>query len=137
MPRAIRRLCTEMIHQTHRFHGHNSLRFVYTHGQTVRSQHLVLKYVRNPRRKTYRVAVVVSRKVSKSAVVRNRIRRRIYEIIRIQSPHITQAYDLVFTVFSDQLATTPYPDVAASVTMQLQKGAIRDDFGASSSETML
>ncbi len=98
---------------------------------------MALKYVRNPRRKTYRVAVVVSRKVSKSAVVRNRIRRRIYETVRVQSPHITQAYDMVFTVFSDQLAAMQYADVAASIVMQLQKAAIIDDFGASSSETML
>ncbi|SRR6266568_5896378 len=126
-----------MIHQTHRFHGHNSLRFVYQNGQTVRGPHSALRYVRNPRRKTYRVAVVVSRKVSKSAVVRNRIRRRIYETVRVQSPHIARAYDMVFTVFSDQLASMQYADVAASVVTQLQKGAIIDDFWASSSETML
>ena len=58
-----------MIHHTHRFHGRSSLRFVYQQGQVVRGQLVSLRYVRNGRQQLYRVAVVVSRKVSKSAVV--------------------------------------------------------------------
>ena len=123
-----------MIHRTHRFHGRNSLRFVYKNGQTVRCSHSSLKYVRNPRRQTYRVAVVVSRKVHKSAVVRNRIRRRIYEAVRSQAARISEPCDMVFTVFSDQLATMNYEEVLASITTQLQKAAIIDHFEAPSSE---
>lgn len=93
-----------MIDAAHRFHGRGSLRFVYQHGKTVRGPLLALKYIRNQRRTAYRVAVVVSRKVHKSAVVRNRIRRRLYEIIRLHSEHISVPYDLVLTVFSEQVA---------------------------------
>lgn len=95
-----------MLARTHRFHGHNSLHFVYTHGKTVRSQFCALKFSHNSRRHTYRAAVVVGKKIHKSAVVRNRIRRRIYEIVRQHVPE-EQAYDLVFTVFSDKLAELP------------------------------
>ena len=109
-----------MIHATHRFHGRGSLRFVYQHGKTVRGPQLALKYVRNSRRRTYRVAVVVSRKVHKSAVVRNRIRRRIYEIVRAEFGQITEPYDLVFTVFSDQLATVGQPELTAQIHARLQ-----------------
>jgi ribonuclease P protein component len=49
------------------------------------------------------VAVVVSRKVSKSAVVRNRIRRRVYEIVR-QADNVPPSSDLIFTIFSEQVA---------------------------------
>jgi len=66
---------------------------------------MALKFAANPRRKTYRCAVVVGKKVNKSAVVRNRIRRRIYEIVRQQN--ITEPYDLVFTVFSEEVAGLP------------------------------
>lgn len=94
-----------MIDRKHRFHGYGSLKHVYTHGQQVRGLYLSLKYNPNPRRNVFRAAVVVSRKVDKSAVARNRIRRRIYEAIRLNQTKITNPYDLVFVVFSTQLET--------------------------------
>lgn len=113
-----------MIDAAHRFHGRGSLRFVYQHGKTVRGSFNALKYSRNSRRKTYRVAVVVSRKVHKSAVVRNRIRRRLYEIVRAQDKRITAPYDMVFTVFSDQLATTDSVELAQTIHKQLIQAGI-------------
>jgi ribonuclease P protein component len=74
-----------------------------------------MKAVVNGRRSTYRVAVVVSRKVHKSAVVRNRIRRRIYEVVRLNSDPLTQPYDIVLTVFSDTVATIPTTELTALV----------------------
>lgn len=91
-----------MISQKHRFHGLGSLRFVYSKGQVVRTANLGLKYVPNSRRTTWRAAVVVSKKVSKSAVVRNRLRRRIYEAVRLANPQ-EQGIDLVFTVYNEAL----------------------------------
>ena len=123
-----------MIHRTHRFHGRTSLRFVYNNGQTVRCQYSALKYVRNNRRRTYRVAIVVSRKVSKSAVVRNRIRRRMYEAIAACAPHISGPYDMIFTVFSDQLATMEYEELFTTLETQLQKAGIMMNFDEPSSE---
>ncbi len=63
---------------------------------------LTLRFAQRAPGRPYRVAVVVSRKVSKSAVVRNRIRRRIYELVR-QSDGIAPGTDLVFTVFDERL----------------------------------
>lgn len=94
-----------MFSKSHRFHGYGSLKGVYQRGRTIRGSQISLKYGQRDARRPYRVAVVVSRKVSKSAVVRNRIRRRVYEQVRGQSEQIRPGTDLVFTVFSDQLAT--------------------------------
>lgn len=94
-----------MITKQHRFHGYNKLQAVYRKGQTARSGALSLKYHPN-KRKDYRLAVVVSRKVSKSAVTRNRIRRRIYEAFR-KNEHLFGPYDMIVTVFSDTIATCP------------------------------
>ncbi len=113
-----------MITRPHRFHGHNSLRHVYSRGQIVRSPELAIKFLRNDRRSTYRVAVVVSRKVHKSAVVRNRIRRRIYEIIRGQVDATMQPYDIVITVFSDVIATMEAAQLQALIAAQLRKADI-------------
>lgn len=110
-----------MVARTHRFHGYNSLKFVYTKGQTVRGQFVSLKYVLNSKRTDYRVAVVVSRKVDKSAVVRNRIRRRIYEIVRTELPEELPPYDLVFSVYQPTVATMEASDLRAAIVSQLKR----------------
>ena len=115
-----------MIAKTHRFHGLTSLRLVYGRGQTVRGSALAVKYMLNPRRRAFRAAVVVSRKTNKSAVVRNRIRRRIYEIIRELQRRITAPYDIVISVYSDQVASMPADELRALVVGQLQKAAVLD-----------
>ncbi|MBC7943440.1 ribonuclease P protein component [Candidatus Saccharibacteria bacterium] len=96
-----------MIPFRNRFHGHNSLRYVYKNGQIVRSHFATLKSIPNPNRKNPRFAVVVSKKVLKSAVRRNRIRRRIYDYIRNQTPRLDQNYDIVLIVSSSELLNIP------------------------------
>ncbi len=113
-----------MIRKANRFHGHGSLRYVYNNGQIVRGPLCALKYVRNERRDAYRLAVVVSKKVSKSAVKRNRIRRRLYEAFRLESANIPQAYDMVVTVFSDTIATISSEEITRLVHAQLKQAQI-------------
>lgn len=108
-----------MIPYAHRFHGHSSLRYVYTHGKAERSHILTIKWVTNPHRKKTRVAVVVSKKIIKSAVGRNRIRRRLYEYIRHQLPAFTKTYDIVLIATSAELATMPYNELVDQVYSQL------------------
>lgn len=115
-----------MISRGHRFHGLNSLRHVYSRGQTIRGSLITVKYLDNPRRDSYRAAVVVSRKVHKSAVVRNRIRRRIYEIIRHKEPYIAKPYDVVVTVFSEQVANMPAYSLDKMLVELLQRAGIVD-----------
>ena len=92
-----------MLNRYHRFHGRGSLNRAYSRGQTVRGSLISLRYSPRPSNKPYRVAVVVSRKTHKSAVVRNRIRRRIYEHVR-RYENVPSSTDLIFTVFSEQVA---------------------------------
>ncbi len=110
-----------MLGRTHRFHGYNSLRGVYKHGRTIRTDMLSLRFtVRDPKR-SYRVAVVVSRKVHKSAVVRNRIRRRVYSAVREAGADVQPGTDLIFTVFSDRVAGLPPPALKKAIAGLLQK----------------
>lgn len=110
-----------MITIKHRFHGYNSLRGVYRHGQTLRGPSISLKFNRRDSRRPYRAAVVVSRKVNKSAVVRNRIRRRVYEAVREAEVTIEPGLDLVFTVFDDSLAEMPAAKLQSTVKDLLKK----------------
>ena len=93
-----------MIARNHRFHGRSSLKPVYERGRTVRGTGIAVRFLLNERRPRYRAAVVVSKKVHKSAVARNRIRRRIFEILRTSLPDNTPAYDLVVTIFSEKVS---------------------------------
>lgn len=115
-----------MLAQQHRFHGHGSLRYVYKHGQSVRGRVVTVKYSANPRREHSRVSVVVSKKVLKSAVGRNRIRRRVYEIVRHCLPAIERAgtYDIVLLVFSAEAATMPYGELQDAVHQQLSAAGV-------------
>ena len=78
----------DMIPFKNRFHGHSSLSYVYKNGTAIRSKFMTLKYATNKHRKDSRIAVVVSKKVLKSAVRRNRIRRCVYEYIHPRLNHL-------------------------------------------------
>lgn len=58
-----------------------------------------------------RIAVVVSKKVAKSAVERNRIRRRIYEALRLNFEFIPKKTDYIFVVFSKSVAKMPFNEL--------------------------
>lgn len=114
-----------MISLKNRFQGRGSLNFVYKRGATVRGEHMSLRYAPS-RSADYRLAVVVSRKVSKSAVVRNRIRRRIYEIVRLAriESGVPWPADMVLTVFDDQPATMSAETLQGAVKGLLKKAKI-------------
>ena len=92
-----------MLSRSNRFHGLGSLRAVYQKGLTKRLDQVTLRYYLNPKRKNYRVAVVISKKTEKSAVKRNRLRRRIYEILRQNLAQLDQPYDIVLSVFNNNI----------------------------------
>jgi ribonuclease P protein component len=59
--------------------------------------------------------VIVAKKVMKAAARRNRIRRRIYEVIRLHEDTIPSSFDYSLTVFSAELMTMPYEDLEREV----------------------
>lgn len=113
-----------MISRAHRFHGYGSLRYVYRHGQTARGPLFAIKAAPNPRRRAYRFAAVASRKVDKSAVRRNRIRRRLYEAIRLSEDKIVSPYDIVCTVFNGAIADEPFERLVSQLEKQLKEAGV-------------
>lgn len=114
-----------MLSRTNRFHGRNSLNWAYRNAKTVRDQRMTLKYALNPKRQTFRAAVVVSRKVSKSAVVRNRIRRRIYSILESSAKDMGDSYDLIFNVYNTEVANMPHEELMALIRHLLEQAQIK------------
>ncbi len=113
-----------MLSRTHRFHGYGSLGFVYRQGRHVHGPSITLRYFLNQRRRTYRCAVVIGKKTEKSAVQRNRIRRRIYEVIRSHEAGINQAYDIVITVLKPGLGVIPSQELSDQIGQLLTQAKI-------------
>ena len=113
-----------MISSLFRFHGHNSLRYVYTNGKAVRSQPLTIKWVKNSHRSRSRISVVVSKKVIKSAIGRNRIRRRIYEYIRIRLGQLNDVYDIVVITTSPDLKDIPSSELIELLDTLMHKAEL-------------
>jgi ribonuclease P protein component len=110
-----------MISTLYRFHGHNSLRYVYSKGKAVRSQLFTIKYVPNTRRTHPRFSVVVSKKVIKSAVGRNRIRRRMYEYLRLHAEDLVSVHDVVIICTSAELRVLPYAQISEQLDQLFSK----------------
>lgn len=67
----------------------------------------------------YRVAVVVSKKVNKTAPARNRIRRRVYEVINKNSSMLNNQ-DIVITIFDDRFLSMSFDDLNSTIKRQLK-----------------
>lgn len=113
-----------MIPYINRFHGHNSLRYVYSHGKATRSHILTIKHVVNAHRKNTRIAVVVSKKIMKSAVRRNRIRRRLYEYMRLRLPELPKVFDIVLIVSSAEMLTMPSAELSEQISSLLEQAGL-------------
>lgn len=111
-----------MLSRIHRFAGRASLKFVYKTGRVVRGPNLSIRFVLNQRRADYRVAVVISRKTIKSAVKRNRLRRRIYSTIRRLD--ISQPFDIVITIFQASALDLAPAALEKQLKSQLQAAGI-------------
>jgi ribonuclease P protein component len=123
-----------MLQQRYRFHGYGGLRYLYRHASAERSRLLTVKYVANRRRRMPRIAVVVSKKVHKSAVGRNRIRRRVYEILRQHVPYFTGVYDVALIITSSEVLTAPHDELALVVRNLLVRAGICPGEAAPSDE---
>jgi ribonuclease P protein component, eubacterial len=97
---------------------------VYSNGKAVRTQLFTVKYVPNSHRTHPRFSVVVSKKVIKSAVGRNRIRRRLYEYLRTHTERLNGVYDIVIICTSADLRTLPYAQIAEQLDQLFDKASL-------------
>ena len=113
-----------MLSHLYRFHGHRSLRYLYQHGERHQTKTLTLRYSKNNRRVHSRYAVIISKKVLKSAVKRNRLRRRIYEIIRTHQDSLPKGYDVAISVFGAELLEAPHADLTRQIEQLFRQSGL-------------
>ena len=103
-----------MLSKKFRFHSRGGVRFTYAHGKTIRTPKISLVYNDNSRG-FQRFAVVVSKKVEKTAVGRNRIRRRVYDAIRTEFDNAPKKRDNIFVVYSKDIASMDFTELCSLV----------------------
>ena len=99
-----------MLKKQFRFHSRGGVKYVYQKGKTIRKAKMSLVFCDNERGFT-RIAVVVSKKVSITAVSRNRIRRRVYEAIRENFEFVPPKRDYIFVVYSADILKMSYNEL--------------------------
>jgi ribonuclease P protein component len=112
-----------MLSKRYRFHSRGGVRHTYQNGKTIRGSRISLVFADNSRNKQ-RFAVVVSKKVMKSAVARNRIRRRVYEAVRLQQGKIAKPVDCIFIVYNKEVMTMEFKELQKLVTDLLKEAEI-------------
>jgi ribonuclease P protein component len=97
---------------------------------------MTVKYSFHPKRKNPRIAIVISKKVIKGAVGRNRVRRRLYEVMRHELPHLKRNSDVVLIVFAGEVLTIPAQELTATVKQLLSEtGVYESDDDSSNADT--
>ena len=110
-----------MLASKHRFHRRNHVNRVYKQGSSVRQGALSLKYRVAEGGSHTKFAVVVSKKVAKNAVDRNRIRRRIFELLRNNKNTVPDGFEGVVGVFDASVADLPHKELEKHVRDLLAK----------------
>ncbi|MED4600599.1 ribonuclease P protein component [Paenibacillus validus] len=95
---------------------------VYKHGKSSANHQFVLYYKAQPQQASFRLGVSVSKKLG-NAVVRNRIRRVLKEIIRLNAPKIPGGYDLIL-IARKPVVEMSYREIEKSVFHVLKRASL-------------
>jgi len=97
----------------------NDFRRLYNKGKSAASKYAVVYYRLNGRKSSNRLGITVSTKLG-GAVQRNRIRRRLKEIYRLNESRIASGYDIVIVA---RMASRPasYKELESSVMFLFDK----------------
>lgn len=95
---------------------------VYRHGRSFANTQFVVYWRKQTTPGNFRLGVSASSKLG-GAVVRNRIRRRVKEIVRLNAHKLQQAYDLILIVRKPALALD-YKQMEGSVLHVLRRAGL-------------
>lgn len=107
--------------KVYKIHKNYDFRVVYNRGRAFSNNLFVIHVFKNRRNcnEFNRLGISISKKVGKS-VTRNKIRRRVYEIYRLNLDKLKKGYDIVFVARSNSKDKN-YSDIEKSVCNLLRK----------------
>ena len=83
-----------MLAKNHRLHQEKDIKRLVKTGKTFFLPQFTIKYLKNKQKDT-RIGLVVSARVDKRAVVRNKLSRRLREASRELLPRLSEGYDII------------------------------------------
>ncbi len=111
-----------MLPRPHRLTLDKDIKTLFAKGKGVFDVYAGLKFRKNDLAVS-RFAVVVGTKVSKSAVVRNRLRRQVREAIRSRLEEVKPGFDVMVLIRKEAIGKT-YPELERHVVDALRKAKI-------------
>lgn len=114
-----------MIATKHRI-KRETIPYILRKGETYKTRFFIVKYIKS-REEISRFATIVSTKLEKSAVERNKLRRRIYESIRLVLKE-TQEKENKFEIIlipKKSILEAQYPDIEEDIRKIITNGQIQ------------
>ncbi|PJN49577.1 Ribonuclease P protein component [Paenibacillus sp. GM2FR] len=112
----------ELVHRKLRLRNRADFSRVYRHGKSFANHQFVVYWSRKKEVEQFRVGVSCSKKIG-NAVVRNRMRRLVKEIVRLHQHQIIEHVDLIFIVRKGALDKS-YQELEKSVLHVLRKSSL-------------
>lgn len=113
--------------KVHRLHRQDFDR-IYRQGKRLSGDHfraIVFRPSEEPEPRPPRIAVVVSKKVSKRSVKRNRIRRQVQAVFQTFLPHLAQGWQILILVQVSALGCD-YAQILPELEKILRKAGVLD-----------
>ena len=107
-----------MLNRINRLRKRYQFNYVYKSGEHYSSEHIVL-YVVPSKTKSIKVGFAVTKKVG-HAVIRNKIRRRLREIVRIHLPNLKQCYNII-VVAKEHIVNANFEQLCFEINKLLKK----------------
>ena len=95
---------------------------IFQTGKTITGRFVFLK-TKKTKNRSCRLCFVVSSKVSKKAVERNKIKRRLREIIRSAYSELAQGYDIVI-IAKKEILSKNFTEIKEDITKTLKEAKI-------------
>lgn len=108
-----------MLRQENRLRRKRDVDNVFKKGKTIAGKLIFLKIIKNNLNNS-RFGFVISTKISKKAVIRNKIKRQLREIIRKNLPNIKPGFD-VLIIAKPEIIDKKYQDIKEEVERLLNK----------------
>ena len=114
-----------MLSKSYRISKKKDIEQIFKKGFWVRNKILSLAMVKNNLEKT-RFVVTISLKVSKKSTVRNKIKRQINEIIRLNLNKLKPGYDLAIVVTKNDILSKTYQNIDSALNKLFFKAKLID-----------
>lgn len=99
------------------------MNYLYKNADSYRSRLFAMRTLRTNKQNP-RFAVIVSKKVFKRAYGRNRMRRRIYEIIRSELPHLVTNQDTALIIMTSEVMNASHADLEDNIKQLLSQAGL-------------